>query len=90
MPRVASDAAAHIGKRIAEERGKAGVTQDQLAVAANVDSSNVRAYEGGRATPSIRLLVRIAAALDVDPGVFLADLTPEVFGDAVEPARKAG
>ena len=90
MPRVASDAAAHIGRRIAEERQAAGFTQDQLAVASNVDSSNVRAYESGRAMPSIRLLVRLAAALDVSPGEFLNGLTPEVFGDSLDGARRAG
>lgn len=91
MPRVPSDAAAYIGKRIAAERGDAGFTQDQLAVAASIDSSNLRAYESGRSLPNIRLLVRIAAALSVEPGVFLNGLTPEIFGDAVEqPHRKAG
>jgi transcriptional regulator with XRE-family HTH domain len=91
VPRVASDAAAYIGKRIAEQRALAGFTQDQLAVAANIDSSNLRAYESGRSLPNIRLLVRIATALSVEPGVFLNGLTPEIFGDSVEPAqRKAG
>jgi len=90
VPRVASDAAAYIGKRIAEQRGLAGFTQDQLAVAASIDSSNLRAYESGRSMPNIRLLVRIATALGIEPGVFLRGLTPEVFGDAVESARRAG
>jgi len=91
MPRVASDAAKHVGQRIAATRQLAGLTQDQLAVASNVDSSNVRAYESGRAMPSIRLLVRISAALGVAAGDLLEGLTPEVFGDSVDTVqRRAG
>jgi transcriptional regulator with XRE-family HTH domain len=91
VPRVPSDAAAHVGKLIAKERGKAGFTQDQLAHASAVDSANLRAYESGRAMPSIRVLVRIATALGVEPGALLTGLTPEVFGDSVELyRRKAG
>lgn len=79
MPRVSSDAAAHIGRQIAEHRARRGLTQDQVAVASEIDSSNVRAYETGRAMPSIKSLVRIAAVLDVAPGDLLDGLTPELF-----------
>lgn len=48
--------------------GRRGLTQDQVTVASDIDSSNVRAYETGRAMPSIQSLVRIAEALDVTPG----------------------
>jgi transcriptional regulator with XRE-family HTH domain len=79
VPRIASDAAAHIGKLIAAQRVFSGMTQDQLAVASGIDSSNIRAYESGRAMPSIQSLVRIASALDVEPGELLHGLTPALF-----------
>lgn len=45
----------------------------------SIDSSNVRAYEHGRAMPSVFTLVRIAQALDTSPGEFLEGLTSEDF-----------
>ena len=79
MPRVASDAAAHIGALIAEKRKHQGMTQDQVAVLSGIDSSNVRAYESGRSTPNIQSLIRIAKALGVTPGELLEGLEPEMF-----------
>lgn len=79
MPRVASEAATFVGRRIGERRRKLAVTQDELAAASGIDSSNIRAYENGRTMPSIQSLVRIAIALQVDPGTFIDGLTLELF-----------
>lgn len=89
MPRVPSAAAAHIGKRIAEARRRYSLTQDELAVRSGIDSSNIRGYESGRAMLSIHTLMRIADALDTEPGFFLEGLTLDQF-DAPARARKAG
>jgi len=88
MPRVASEAAAHIGARIAERRLASGLTQDEIAVRTSIDSSNVRAYETGRAMPSIQSLVRMAAALGVAPGELLDGLTPELFASPERDGRR--
>jgi transcriptional regulator with XRE-family HTH domain len=82
VPRVPSAAAEHIGRRIADARRSYTLTQDQLAVRTNIDSSNIRGYESGRAMPSIHTLIRIAVALDTDPGFFLEGLTLAQFGTA--------
>jgi len=88
VPRTASAAARYIGARLAEVRAdRAGITQDQLAALTGIDSSNIRAYESGRAMPSIHTLVRIATALDIAPGELIDGLEPEAFG---EPRRKRG
>jgi transcriptional regulator with XRE-family HTH domain len=76
---VSSAAAAHIGSRISAQRLALGLTQDEVAVRTMIDSSNVRAYEHGRAMPSIFTLVRIAKALETSPGMFLEGLEPENF-----------
>lgn len=55
------------------------MTVDQLAVGSNIDSSNVRSYEAGRAMMNLRSLIRIAEALDVDPGALLEGLSSEMF-----------
>ncbi len=89
MPRVPSVAAAHIGERIAEARRSFTLTQDELAARTGIDSSNIRSYEKGRAMPSIHTLMRIADALDVDPGRLLEGLTLEHFG-ATGRGRRAG
>ncbi|GAA4487468.1 helix-turn-helix transcriptional regulator [Microbacterium panaciterrae] len=79
MPRVASPAAAHIGARIKGARESSTMTQDQLAVGSEIDSSNIRAYEAGRALPNLQSLVRIAEALKTPAGYFLEGLTFDMF-----------
>lgn len=65
------------------------MTQDQLAVKAGIDSSNIRSYESGRAMMNISSLVRIAEALEVEPGELLEGVTSEMFGAprAAAPSR---
>ena len=88
MPRISSDAAVFVGKRIIDTRRRRGMTQDQLAVESDIDSSNIRSYENGRAMMNMRSLIRIATALDIAPGELIDGLTPEMF-DARE-NRAAG
>lgn len=79
MPRVPSPAAAHIGGLIAGERTRLALTQDALAAASGIDSSNIRAYENGRALPNLHSLLRIADALGIEVSALLDGLTLEMF-----------
>lgn len=79
MPRVASAAAAHLGRSVSAYRMRAGLTQDELAARTGIDSSNIRAYEGGRAMPNIYSLVRVAEGLGIPPGDLLDGLTLDLF-----------
>ncbi|HHU07600.1 MAG TPA: helix-turn-helix transcriptional regulator [Clostridiaceae bacterium] len=79
MARTPSLAAAHIGSLIVERRRELGLTQDEVAVMTGIDSSNIRAYENGRSMPNIHSLIRIAYAMEVEPGVLLEGLTPRLF-----------
>ncbi|MGW8483104.1 helix-turn-helix domain-containing protein [Microbacterium sp. NPDC055903] len=88
MPRTPSAAAALIGSRITAERQRRGLTQDQLAVLSDIDSSNIRSYEAGRSMLSVHTLVRISEALKVPPGKLIAGLTTDMFVPRLE--RKAG
>ncbi|MFD5226310.1 helix-turn-helix domain-containing protein [Microbacterium sp. NPDC058342] len=88
MPRVPSPAAARIGELISDARKRRGITQDELAVLTQIDSSNIRGYEKGRAMMGIPTLVRIADALRVAPGELLDDVTPEMFTTATGDARR--
>ncbi|HLT68340.1 MAG TPA: helix-turn-helix transcriptional regulator [Microbacterium sp.] len=91
MPRVASPAAAHIGAHIIRYRASTGRTQDDLASHTGIDSSNIRAYENGRAMPSVYTLVRIADALGVLPGDLLEGLELDMFAaPPTDKRRRAG
>lgn len=87
MPRVPSAAAAHIGERIRHARTRLTLSTDGLGALTDIDSSNIRSYESGRAMPSIHSLIRIAIALQVDPGELLEGLTLDLFDDR---GRRAG
>jgi transcriptional regulator with XRE-family HTH domain len=71
-----------------EWRRKRELTQDQVAVLSEIDSSNVRAYESGRSTPNIQSLIRIAKALGVKPGELLEGLEPEMFTAPADDRRR--
>lgn len=91
MPRVASPAATHIGAHIIRYRTGMGRTQDQLAADTGIDSSNIRAYENGRALPSLHTLVRIAEALGVLPADLLEGLELDMFAaSTADRRRRAG
>ncbi|GAA4775767.1 helix-turn-helix domain-containing protein [Microbacterium gilvum] len=91
MPRVPSPAAAYVGQRIAAIRVRQTMTQDQLAVRSDIDSSNIRSYESGRSMMNVQSLVRIATALGVEPGELVDGLTPEMFATpSSDKRRKAG
>ena len=87
MPRVASEAAALIGRQISDRRKVMAITQDELAAQSGIDSSNIRAYENGRSMPNIYSLVRIAFALGIEPGDLLNGLKLEHFPLTTEGAQ---
>ncbi|WP_119697602.1 helix-turn-helix domain-containing protein [Microbacterium halotolerans] len=86
MARITSPAAVRIGENIRAARIRRGLSQDQLAVATSINSSNIRSYETGRSLLAVPSLVRIADALEVDPGELLAEVTSEMLAPR---ARKA-
>jgi transcriptional regulator with XRE-family HTH domain len=61
-----------LGKRIQQLRIKRGMTQERLAEAAKVSMTFLSVIENGKDAPSLKLLYRIAQALDVK----VADLFP--------------
>jgi len=55
----------NIGGRIRFLRKQAGLTLNQLAEMADIDGGFINCIENGKKTPSLRTLVKIAAALNV-------------------------
>ena len=82
MPRIPSPAAAHIGALIAGARRGRDLSVDDLASKTKIDSSNIRSYESGRALVGLQSLVRIAVALEVEPGELLQGIELSMFGRA--------
>ncbi|MER7798606.1 helix-turn-helix transcriptional regulator [Microbacterium sp. NPDC096154] len=88
MPRVPSPAAERIGENIRAAREAKGWTQDELAAATGIDSSNIRAHESGRSLTNLHSLVRIAEALGVEPSVLLTDITSDLFRTRADDGRR--
>jgi transcriptional regulator with XRE-family HTH domain len=53
------------GERIQRARVRAHLTQEAAAARANIDYKRWQALETGRANPTLRTLVRVAAALEI-------------------------
>ena len=64
-------------RRLREERH---LTQEQLAVAAEVSTSTVYHIEAGKVRPRPAIVRRLARVLEVDPGEIQADGTIQVDG----------
>ena len=71
MGRVASPVAALVGSRIVARRNELGMTAAELSRRSDVSAANISFYENGRSLMNIGSLLRIAAALEIDPSVLL-------------------
>lgn len=69
------------GKRVAQARRRSGLTQKQLGTQAGVTQQTISSIERGKGMPRDDLKLRIARALEVDPG--------ELFPLAAEPRGPA-
>lgn len=61
-----------VGTNVRKRRQERGLTQEQLAFAAEIDLTYVGGIERGRRNPSVLVLARLADALDVRPMDLLA------------------
>lgn len=88
MPRADDSAFAEIGRRVRSSRIAAGLTQEQVAHHADVNPSYYGKLERGLNNPTASTLIRVAAAVGVDPGGLIAGLGPESLpGKTVWPLR---
>ena len=63
-----------IGKRIKEIRSEKGISQEKLALKAELDRTYVAGVENGKRNPSIKSLEKIINALDINFGGFFKDM----------------
>lgn len=63
-----------IGKRIKEIRSEKGISQEKLALKAELDRTYVAGVENGKRNPSIKSLEKIINALDINFECFFKDM----------------
>lgn len=66
-----------IGERLKERRTQQGLAMRQLAEMAGVSASLISDIERGRVEPSISVLKRLSAALDITLMYFFSETTPD-------------
>jgi transcriptional regulator with XRE-family HTH domain len=71
MAAPVSDALAEFGARVRARRNELGLSQEGLA-----DQSGLHWTFGGQRNLSLHNLLKLAAALDIDPGELVKDLVP--------------
>jgi transcriptional regulator with XRE-family HTH domain len=80
-PRHAPDPAAtpavRFGANLRWARQRANVSQEALALKAEVDRAAISVFEHGRRDPNLRTILKLARALDVPPAVLLNGIEGE-------------
>lgn len=80
MAKVKSVAAIKIGKRIRAVRTQLGISLEDLGELSEISWTNIGKIERGDSSPTAESLVRIATALEVDPGMFLSGVSADDYG----------
>ncbi len=76
-----------MGKRLAERRKSAGLTQEQLAEMAELTNNYISNIENGRSVPSVETLVDLCEALRTTPDAILSGVSltsPEYMRDEIQ------
>lgn len=60
-----------MGANVRRARQKAGLTQEQVALQADIDLTYMGGIERGRRNPTVLVLVRLAEALGIHPAELL-------------------
>lgn len=71
----------NIGRVIKERRIQRKMTQEQLALEADIATSNVSRIEKGLRQPSQKLLIKLAKALNTTPSILYASCEQLINGD---------
>lgn len=77
MAHPQSAASQKLGERIRDHRTALGLSQIDLWLKCGIHFTNIGKIERGEANPSLHTLIRLAGALEVDPGVLIQGLTTQ-------------
>lgn len=81
MPKIHSAAAETIGRRVRAVRNELGISLEDLGELSGINWTTIGKIERGVTSPATESLVRIASALEVDPGTFLEGVTAQDYGE---------
>lgn len=68
------DMARHFGRNLFRRRRWAGYSQEEVSKRTGLHRTEVGLLEAGRRTPRIDTLMKLAGALEVEPGILLAGI----------------
>lgn len=80
MPKIHSRAAAEIGRRIRAARQELGISLEDLGELSEVNWTTIGKIERGASSPTVETVIRIATALEIDPGVLISGVTADLYG----------
>src|SRR5690606_25056483 len=84
-----SSATETLGERVRQLRLAIGASQETIAELAGVHWTLIGQVERGQRNLTLHNLIRLAAALDTDPGVLVAGITPDDLPDVPKRESKA-
>ena len=64
-------------KRLRKEREKAGLSQLELALRAEISQNMINYIETGKRTPSLDTLLKICNAMNINPAILFSDCKKE-------------
>lgn len=74
------DAAGLFGVNLRWARDRAGISQETLALEANVDRAAISVYENGGREPNLRTVLKLARRLEVRPALLLQGIAWQADG----------
>lgn len=74
---VYAKAISNLAAAIKALRARQGLSQEQLALAADIDRTFISQIERGQGNPSVRVVAQIARALGVDVGHLFSGAEPQ-------------
>ncbi|RGE19157.1 helix-turn-helix domain-containing protein [Leucobacter sp. wl10] len=80
MPKIHSAAALKIGQRVRAVRQRLGISLEDLGELSEISWTSIGKIERGASSPTAETLIRLATALEVDPGSFISGLTSDDYG----------
>lgn len=81
MPKTHSAAAIEIGARIRAARQELGISLEDLGELSEVNWTTIGKIERGASSPAVETLIRLATALEVDPGALITGITSDAYGE---------
>jgi DNA-binding XRE family transcriptional regulator len=83
--RTPIEPASLFGANLRWARQRAGISQERLALDAKVDRAAISVYENGGREPNLRTVLKLAAKLEVRPGLLLGGIAASTDRAAQSP-----